>query len=166
MPGDPFEKYVSFIIQHQSILFFCSHPNCNKWSLQNVPQHNSCMSCQYMWKNCYDLIMGNGINMKFISMEFESVVKKSLVKWYCINYFSAWCDIYTKPCDKSLKNVLLYFRVPTALAKSLKFRSVSRSWKNHWISWKVLEICKNEKKNWKIIELWISCSWKNHWILK
>ena len=29
--------------------------------------------------------------------------------------------------------------------KSLKFRSVSRTLKNHWLSWKVAEICKNEK---------------------
>ena len=56
-------------------------------------------------------------------------------------------------------------RVPTALEKSLRFRSVSRSWKNHWISLKVLEICKNEKimekslnfgsiTHGKIIEFW------------
>ena len=56
-------------------------------------------------------------------------------------------------------------RVPTALEKSLKFRSVSRSWKNHWIWWKVLEICKNENimekslnfgsvAHGKIIEFW------------
>ena len=55
-------------------------------------------------------------------------------------------------------------RVPATLEKSLKFRSVSRSWKNHWISWKVLEICKNEKimetsLNFKSVGNWRFLSW-------
>ena len=41
-------------------------------------------------------------------------------------------------------------RVSTALEKSLKFISVSRSWENHWISWKFLKFVKMKE------------SWKNH----
>ena len=70
-----------------------------------------------------------------------------------------WC---TYASANKIINGFNNARVPTALEKSLKFRSVSRSWKNHWISWKALEICRNEK----IIEFWLSHSWKNHWILK
>ena len=54
---------------------------------------------------------------------------------------------------------------PQLLKKSLKFRSVSRSWKNHWISWQVLEICKNGKKrnkHWILHQLLM----EHHWILK
>ena len=66
---------------------------------------------------------------------------------------------------KFLQFLMILCRVPTALEKSLKFISVSRSWKNHWISWKALEICRNEKirekslnfgsvTHEKIIEFW------------
>ena len=80
----------------------------------------------------------------------------------------------------------IMYWVPAALEKSLKLRSVSRSWKNHWISWKVLEICKNGKimekslnfgsvDHGKIIEFWnrlstYMCKWicilHIHYLLK
>ena len=71
--------------------------------------------------------------------------------------------------DIQIQQVINDDRVPTALEKSLKFWSVSRSLKNHWISWKVLEICKNDKimeyslnfgpvTHGKIIEFWNRCS--------
>ena len=80
-----------------------------------------------------------------------NLTKQLNKQWSCVWVEMPWCS-----CEVTVINVAVIDwidpRVPTALEKSLKFRSVSRSWKNHSISWKVLEICKNEK----IME--------NHWI--
>ena len=98
---------------------------------------------------------------------FENVVCKmpAILLWpKCIKSCLALAQTITAAI-MSWGPLLLTFKVPTALEKSMKFRSVLRSWKNHWIWWKVLEICKNEKimekslnfgsvAHGKIIEFW------------
>ena len=114
-----------------------------------------------------------GIFCKFLSHLFRnqggSGVTEDVLIHICVNESSLWEKSYhavhwimyylnTPRYQKKISNFKgdsflhkFIHRAPTALEKSLKFSSVSRSCKNHWISWKVhLLKWKNHEQN-----LWI-----------
>ena len=120
--------------------------------------------------------------------EGSSGVTEDILKHICFNECSLWEKsssyhavhwimyyLNTPRYQKKISNFKgdsflhkFIHRAPTALEKSLKFSSVSRSCKTHWISWKVHFI--KMKKSWtkslnlgsvtrgKIIEFWHRCS--------
>ena len=129
-------------------------------SINILGSRQNCVHCADDIFKCIFFIENEWIWLK-ISLNFVPKVQINNIPASIQTMVCRWRG--DKPLSEPTMASLL--RVPTALEKSLKFRSVSRSWKNHWISWKVLEICKNENimekslnfasvTHGKIIEFW------------